>query len=797
MADARNRLAVLREIEALEKKIADFRAKNDMRTTKAKKEIVKLTGDLLELEKESANLRDKGLEALASQEKSIGNISNSFADFKNAQKEVFDISRSMTELGEEELEQIGSVLETSRQISDLNIEDEAQLEALTNQYEKQLSALGDIEGISDEIIEKIKEQNKEATSLAKKTEDEKNALKRSDDAADELKKTFQAFSENIETAVTHLNSVEGRAGMILFAFGEILERVFETNKEFGMVGQGLTKITAQATFLEVLLEGSREAASELSANLGGTEEVSLRLNLATAAIANNMGISASESAGLVTSFMLLNKGSEDTALNLIKSSQQLAIQNGIIPAQLMADLAKSTEEFALFGEDGGENIVRAAAFARKLGVEISQIAGVAENLLDFESSISKELELSAMLGRNINLQKARQLAFDNDLEGATKEVLKQIGGINEFEKMNFFQRKQTADLLGVTTAELQKMLTNQEKGNSLSKMGSENFSAMGETVANLAGNFIPKLAKGLAGIAFLISLAGGVKGGIGGVFQNIGKGVTSMGGAVTNAATSTSKALSSVGTGISSFFKSMAVGLKALANPKVLIGLAAVTLAFIGIGFALGQAAPAIEAFGSLIASALSGVASIVQVVFGGLTDMLSVVTLEKAAAISLLGIGFLGLAAGITALGIAAFFGGGTVGKFLQNIGELDTGRLQQNATAVKNFAQGLATLNQGINNLDTEKLEKLEEASISLSVGAAISNIGGSVSGLIESATGALFGDDGGNNTQELMLAELVAIKEQLAVPKVVQIDREKAGQVLAKSTDSSARNVSSMDG
>ena len=38
---------------------------------------------------------------------------------------------------------------------------------------------------------------------------------------------------------------------------------------------------------------------------------------------------------------------------------------------------------------------------------MSQISGIGDNLLDFETSITKELELSAMLGRNINLQKAQ------------------------------------------------------------------------------------------------------------------------------------------------------------------------------------------------------------------------------------------------------------------------------------------------------------------------------------------------------------------------------------------------------
>ena len=66
---------------------------------------------------------------------------------------------------------------------------------------------------------------------------------------------------------------------------------------------------------------------------------------------------------------------------------------------------------------------------------------LAEGLLDFESSITKELELSALLGKNINLNKARELAFNNDIEGATKEVLRQIGGQDRIRKNELLPKK--------------------------------------------------------------------------------------------------------------------------------------------------------------------------------------------------------------------------------------------------------------------------------------------------------------------------------------------------------------------
>ena len=210
-----------------------------------------------------------------------------------------------------------------------------------------------------------------------------------------------------------------------------------------------------------------ENAKELANQFGGMNNVSTELQASTSLISTNMGISGTEAAGLLGSFSRLNGNSEEAALNLTKSTQEFAKQNGIIPSQLMADLAGSAEEFALFGKEGGKNLIEAGAAARKMGVSLSTMTGISENLLDFESSITKELELGAMLGKNINLDRARSLAYQGDIAGATKETLAALGGVDAFNKMDYFQKKATADLLGTSVDELQKMVTQQENANTI------------------------------------------------------------------------------------------------------------------------------------------------------------------------------------------------------------------------------------------------------------------------------------------------------------------------------------------
>lgn len=786
MAGERSRLQVLKEIEALEKKIGDFKSKNDMRLKKSRGEEKKQLQELRDLQQESADIKLKNLNALSSEEKSIGNISGSYRQLQQQQSGILDIAKSLDGLNSQEIEHITSALEASRDLADLSAEDKIQIEEKTAEFNKQLDALSAIDGFNQEILDKLRAQNTEAQSLAGKTKEQKEVLDRSAQANKELQAKMQAFSENVETAITHLTSMKGLLGLALIGAGKLADKFYETNKTLGQVGQGTTEFSREASYLSFIFDDAASSAKELADNLGGTDKVSGRLQASTLLIANNMGISASESANLLTSLTYLNKGSSDTAANVAAMARSFAKANSIPISSMMGDLAKSTEEFALFGKDGGSNIIEAVGAAKKLGVEMSTISGVADNLLDFETSISKELELSAMLGRNINLSKARQLAFDGDLAGATQETLKQLGGIAEFEKMNYYQKKDAAALMGVSVAELQKMVTNQGSLNDLQSAGNKELSIASEFWGMLTGKGAGTVLTWAGGLALLASLASKTGGVVGTMGKNVASSFSSMGSVAGNVMKSVGSGiqgfLGGIGKGIGAFLQGIATGLVAL-TPAIPVILT-LSVAFFAMGLALGLAAPAFEAIGNAIGTTLAG-----------LTSMLGVVTLEKAAAFALLGYSFIGLAVGIGALAVSAAFGGGIVGRFIERIGSLDTTVLSRNAMAVRNFATGIGALNEQIQKLDTEKLEKLEDVSVSLSVGAAISGVASSIGGMIDSASDALFGDSE-SSVNEKMLAELVLIKQHLATPRVVKIDREKAGQEFAKSTDSSSKNVSSID-
>jgi hypothetical protein len=132
-------------------------------------------------------------------------------------------------------------------------------------------------------------------------------------------------------------------------------------------------------------------------------------------------------------------------------------------------------------------------------------------------------------------------------------------------------------------------------------------------------NLIPWGKIALAVTAGLI-VAGGIKG----VGQGLGQvGAGLVGGGLNTVGGGVGLGSAKMGKGIGMGLKSAAGGLSALANPAVLIGLAAITAAIIGIGFALKLAAPGIKAFGTVITAVFEGIAGVVMAIGDSIANMM------------------------------------------------------------------------------------------------------------------------------------------------------------------------------
>jgi hypothetical protein len=206
-------------------------------------------------------------------------------------------------------------------------------------------------------------------------------------------------------------------------------------------------------------EDSNKAISELANNFGVAFDEADELSRSVARIAKTTGMSVEESTKLVGLFTQTQGLTGAQAENLLLSTRQLAKANNVAPDQVLKDVAANTELFAKFSADGGKNILEAAVQARKLGLGLDSVAKVADGLLNFQESLNAEITASVMIGRQLNLQKARELALNNDVKGAMEEVVKQVGSEAEFNKLNALERKALADAVGLEASELQKVVS--------------------------------------------------------------------------------------------------------------------------------------------------------------------------------------------------------------------------------------------------------------------------------------------------------------------------------------------------
>ena len=357
-------------------------------------------------------------------------------------------------------------------------------------------SVGEISDYQSQLLENVINRQNQSLDIAAKyatiNAETKELIEGQIQAYEAIKKSIRGV---IGTAKLLFSGWQGFARITLMGAGQAIAKLGKTTREFGGFMGGAT---VSATILGTVFDDAADVAKTLSEELGGTEKATFGAQLNTNLMAINMGISGAEAAKLTGAFARMNGGSVETAQNLAAGTKEMAKTAGVVPSKVMADLAGSAEEFALYGKEGGKNLAQAAVQAAKMGVSLKTMTGVADNLLDFENSINSELELGAMLGKNINLDRARALAYEGDIAGATQETLNALGGVEAFNQMDYFQKKKTAELLGVSVEELQKMVTTQEEAATIGGQINGAFNTVSEGLTAITtgplGNFVTGLS---------------------------------------------------------------------------------------------------------------------------------------------------------------------------------------------------------------------------------------------------------------------------------------------------------------
>ena len=144
--------------------------------------------------------------------------------------------------------------------------------------------------------------------------------------------------------------------------------------------------------------------------------------------------------------------------------QLYKIQNGLAinERQVLKDIANTSNTIKLNFIGSDSALAKAATQARAMGIDLNKIDSVAGSLVDFESSIKSQMETQVLLGKEINLDKARYYANTNQTAKLLEEINKQGLTEAEFTKASRIERESYAQTLGMSVEDLSKMYMEQK-----------------------------------------------------------------------------------------------------------------------------------------------------------------------------------------------------------------------------------------------------------------------------------------------------------------------------------------------
>jgi len=478
IANENKRLSLSRESKDIQKEIE----KAQKIQAKLALEITKEGGKTSEILKEHKDLNERIVIELQKELKSAENIKNAFG-LTGASLKVID---KLTGGAIGNLEEINS-----------NTRD--RLAFLEKEGKLLEGTAGKFQGLGIQISEIGK-------AIGKNMLDPLVLLKIGLDFSQELADLQKGFGISRKEALglrKEASVIASETGNIAIQSKDVLKTIHELNKSFGTTSTILRDdIVSEMAKLGKLTDMSAESQANFArfANMSGKNAATITKETRRAVV------NAEQEKGL--------------RVDINETLDEAGKINGQIAAQLGGNVTK---------------LAQAVTVAKQFGMTLEGVAAAGAQLLNFESSISNELEAELLIGKELNLERARLAALTGDYETLTREINANIGDFGDFTKMNVIQQEALAKSVGMTADGLSDILLKNENIEALAQearlAGDEDLAKQlearsaqekfNDTVEKLKGLFTDIVGGPLSGI---LDLFGNILGAVGSVVNFIGLG---------------------------------------------------------------------------------------------------------------------------------------------------------------------------------------------------------------------------------------------------------------------------------
>jgi len=254
------------------------------------------------------------------------------------------------------------------------------------------------------------------------------------------------------------------AGQIWNLFKKLDEEAFKARKEMGMMRDVHQQLRQQAedlykqyAELGVTVEHVYKTQKAIALELGSVHSSTKAIVEQASLMSAQFGISEDTTVKMLKTMGQMNQTTAVAQTKMVGFAGAMANAAGVPLPQVMDDVAKASATTRTMFAKTPLDMIKAAVEARRLGTTLNQMSESSRKILNFTESMEAEMEASVLLGRSLNLQLARQLAYNGKISESNKEILR-LAKQMDFEHMDPFQVEAFARATGKTVEELRSMI---------------------------------------------------------------------------------------------------------------------------------------------------------------------------------------------------------------------------------------------------------------------------------------------------------------------------------------------------
>jgi hypothetical protein len=254
---------------------------------------------------------------------------------------------------------------------------------------------------------------------------------------------------------------------------------FQRAAKTALFGKSIGSIGYGAAQMQLAGIGADKIASAMEAAGAATGKMPTAKAAADMAVmAERTGQSVDDIAGINEAFQRMDGMSAEVAMNMQEGMRNMADQAGIGLGNLMKEVAESSKEALGYQIKSGPALAKAVAYTQSMGLNFSDVAKAGKNMvMNYKDSIKAEMQLSSMLGEQVDLAEVRAKFAAGDQAGALESLKAQ--GLDPAD-MDMFQQDALQNALGgLDLNSLSKAANNTGKDASLSagnaKAGNQGF----------------------------------------------------------------------------------------------------------------------------------------------------------------------------------------------------------------------------------------------------------------------------------------------------------------------------------